>query len=649
MQQILRSIQNTTGWFLVVVLCLVYGAALCPIPAPVLAQGQPQPAVQIQVMAGYNEQYRVSHWFPITVIASNTGPDIQGILEWQFTGIPDSTTFKRVVDLPRGAQKRLSLHAFATNFARAGEVRLVVNGAVVGRQRVRLNPIDAEQYVIGVVSSDPALLNSLEVMQFNNHIGTTVTHLTPDLLPEEAITLAGIDALFLHDLPTADLTPAQYAALELWVYQGGQLVVSGGTNAERTTPGLTELLPVTVGDLRSAVSLETLGKFAPRERESMPPNATVSQVTIQPDARALDDAALLVARNRGEGQVIFSAFDFTTLRAWIGEPTLWSRVLKSTANFEPGTLYRWREANLVREVIQFPGLQLPSFGILVIFILVYIVVIGPLNFIILRRMRRSEWAWGTIPVIVLLFVVGTYSAGALIRGNQFRIMQVTLVQGYEQTTRGQATGFVGLFSPGRDTYTLTFPPEALVSHERFGWDNSAYAPVVWTDQGTELRDLLVDVSSLRTAIVEQAVDVPFRISSDLERQRGDVTGTVQNLGDTPLVDAVLVYGSSQESLGTLEPGARRDISLERNRGTFPPPVLTDSSELLDQRRVLNALFQGDQFGPFPVGPNPPMRGMPDRDGVYLLAWRDQPLIETRVNGSAVTQAGITLYIIRLDG
>ncbi len=637
--------QATGRWSLALFLCLILGITLVSTPTSTLAQ-ESSP-VRLQVSAGYDGTYRVSHWFPVNVTVSNDGPDIQGIIEWHFPGMRDNVTFKRVVDLPRGAQKRLVLNAFAKDFARTGEVRLIVDGTAIVEERVRLTPIEVEQYIVGVVSSDSALLSSLASMKFNNRTSTTVTHLSPELLPEEAPALAGIDALFLHDIITTDLTPDQRAALELWVALGGQLVVSGGANAERTVPGLTDLLPITVEGLTADVALASLGNMVPRERETLPTSTTVSQVELQPAAQSVDDAGLLVTRRQGAGQVIFSRFDLSALRAWTGEPALWSRVLESDMSFEPGTLYRWRDDNLVQEVVQFPGLQLPSFGVLVLFILVYVVVIGPLNFLMLRRMRRSELAWITVPAIVLLFVGGTYAVGTLIRGNRPRVVQVAIVQGYENTSRAQATDFIGLFSPRRDTYTLTLPPDALVSQERLGWDNSAYAPVVWTDQGTELRDLLVDVSSLRTAIVEQAVDMPFQVSSNLQRQQGEVRGEVQNLGSEPLRDAVIVYGSTQQRLGTLAPGTDHEVVLEHNRGNFPGFANFDDDEtMFNRRRILNILDEPDQFGRF--GPNTPMGGLDD-NGVYLLSWGEQPLSSVQIDGTSANQDGLILYVIRLNG
>ena len=78
-----------------------------------LARAQAQPsAIVMTVRAGYDGSYRTGEWFPISVEITNNGPDIAGQLEWSFPGQRNDPTFRTDVDLPRGAQKRVSMSAF---------------------------------------------------------------------------------------------------------------------------------------------------------------------------------------------------------------------------------------------------------------------------------------------------------------------------------------------------------------------------------------------------------------------------------------------------------------------------------------------------------------------------------------------------------
>ncbi|MBC8074660.1 MAG: hypothetical protein H7Y32_01180, partial [Chloroflexales bacterium] len=233
--------------------------------SPLAARAQDEPPVKLDVRAGYDEQghYRSNQWFPISIVATNSGNDITGVLEWRFPAQRDEGgVFQREISLPRGANKRVALAAFSRSFARNGELRLLVDGSEVLRQVVQLEPAAPNQFMVGVLSRDPALLNSLGSMTLAGSAGTQVSHLDPALLPDDATTLLGLDTIFIHDIATAELGEPQRAALAQWVRLGGQLVVSGGTSADSSAGGLADLLPVEIEGLTPNGSLAGLSKLA---------------------------------------------------------------------------------------------------------------------------------------------------------------------------------------------------------------------------------------------------------------------------------------------------------------------------------------------------------------------------------------------------
>lgn len=643
--------QFTIGRPRVILMTLIVLSFLSLAPLNALAQATPVPAqnqdaVQLQVTAGFDGMYRVGYWFPIHVIISNDGPDIRGILEWRYPQRSDShiQAFQREIDLPRGAQKRLTFYAYTTNWDRSAEVRLLNGRRVVKQQTVRLEPIDSSQFVVGVISHDTTLLNSLTTLQTGQAEGTTILRLTPEYLPEDALVLASIDTLFIHDSTPIDFKPTQITALDQWVYMGGQLVLSGGVHAEGTTTTFAALSPVTVQGLVGDAPLTALQELVRnnRHRQTIPASTTLSRFDLKPGAQALDQDGLIITQPAGTGKVIFSAFDLSTLRAWPGEPALWNRVLQFKPRFDPAIKHRLQWMSLLRDVLQLQVLQLPSFGILLLFICIYIMLVGPVNFLVLRRLQRAEWAWGSIPLIVLLFVAGTYGVSVLIRGTRYQTMQVAVVQSFEQQAQGQASAFVGIYSPHRASYTLSFPQEVLISRENLFAEQNQNIAVTWSDTRTTIHDMLVDVSALRTLIVEQVVTVPFQVRSDLDVQQGEVVGMIENIGNQPLNDALLVYGSTIQQLDRLQPGEQQTVSLVRGNPNTLDNVDDSSEAFFNRQRMLDMLLQPQQrgFGIHDTGPDP--------NGVYLLVWSEQPLIELHVDGNQASQQGLTLYMIRLD-
>src|SRR5262249_7438335 len=151
----------------------------------------------------------------------------------RFAGRPDEPTFQRAIDLPRGSRKRVTLDVFANDLVRSGQLRLLDGALILDEQTTPLEAVDQGRFLIVVVSSDPALLNSLNTLSLPSVGGTTVRHLDATALPESAASLRGVNALFLHDIDTSALSQTQRDTLARWVQIGGQLIVSGGGGGQR--------------------------------------------------------------------------------------------------------------------------------------------------------------------------------------------------------------------------------------------------------------------------------------------------------------------------------------------------------------------------------------------------------------------------------
>lgn len=622
---------------------------LAPIwQTPPVATAQQNNAIRMNIQAGYDGHYRRNQWFPVTITISNDGADVQGVIEWRLPAQTNSDSFHQYIDLPRGANKRITMHVFSENFARVAEVRVLSGKQEYAKQTIRLEPIDTDQFVVGVLSSDTTILNSLATMQFFNKSSSMVLHLDPAIIPENARSMKTLDAIFIHDINSANLSKNQREALRLWVLLGGQLVVSGGASATQSISGIKDMLPVTVEDLVPGVSLNPLQSLVLEqnliENSTLPQETTISSVRIQEDGQALDSASLITTRDMGDGKVIFTAFDFNALRVWLAEANMWSNILQSNAQLDPSLTTGWSRS-LLREVLNFPSLNLPPTIFLILFIIGYIITIGPINFFILRRMKRVEWAWLSIPVIVLVFVAATYSASFFIRGTRPELMQISIVQGFKHYREGQGTVHFGIFSPRRNNYHITLANETLA--RTLESSNDFHETVTWRDNRTEFERVVVDVSSLRTFIAERPVQVPIQVESRFKTDKGRITGSIKNIGDVTISDAILVYENSAQEIGDINPGQTTEINLERDLFNFPGIIGVSSDEeneeVFDREQILYTLFPNDVLSSSSTEP-----GQETREKVYLLAWDKEPLFDIQTDHQPMNEHHLTLYIIGLQ-
>jgi hypothetical protein len=631
--------------FAPVLILAVLSGMVAPV-APIAAQDQPP--IRIEINAGYAGAYRIAEWFPVEVNIANDGPDVRGVLEWDFPGQFNESTFQSTIDLPRGSQKRVTLHVVAQGLARNGRIRLLDGSTVLATQDVQLEAVDSARFLIGVVSSDAALLNSLNSIQLPGANGALVRNFELTHIPGQAAPLRSLNTLFLHDADTSTLSSEQTAALDMWVRLGGQLIVSGGVNGAQTAAGVRDLLPVEIsGDVVQG-DLSALARLAPGDAaQSAPTAASLSAVQPRagaeglPSSNATNVSPLLFRWNRGGGSITFATFDLAALRGWVGEPAVWQRILDFNELTSPGLSTRQQGVNVLNEVLQPESLNLPSVMILLALVLVYILVVGPLNYMLLRRARRLEWAWVTLPATMLVFATTFYVVGFSLRGGEVQVSQIAIVQGFEGQPRGIATAFVGLFSPRRTRYTVGFNPRAMISESR-GWADGGNDPVIIrsTDTMVQAPDILVDVASMRTFSAEEEVDTPLLLQSAVRREGRAVRGEIRNTGDIPLEDALIVQGNSFQQLNTIEPGAVAQVDFvnDSNNPTFPWGVILPQTGSFNRQSILTSLNTSDMNG-----------GALDSRGIYLLTWRSQPAVQVLVNDQPTTQNGLTLYIIRLNG
>lgn len=638
----LSVLRRARPWLLLLAVLagLCTGAAALPLA---LAQSP----VTLQVRAGYDGSYRLGEWFPVVVDVANDGPDLRAELEWSLPGRFDEQVFRRAVDLPRGSRKRVVLDAYSAVYSPNGRVRLLDGATELASQDVSIDAVDDSIFLIGVVSSDPALLNALDTVQINGFSGARVRHIAVSDLPETVGALRGLDALFFHDIDSAVLAPAQREALAIWVSLGGQLVVGGGANAAAAAGGLADLLPVqSVGALAQG-DIAPLATLAGADAASLPAGTTLSRAQPRPDAELLPPGASLLFRHGyGAGLVTFSAFDLASLRGWPGEPALWGQVLRDLQPLRPGASSRLSQFNLLdRGVLKLPSLNLPSPWTLLLFVLGYVLVIGPLNYVVLRRVRRLELAWITVPVVVLLFTGGLYIVGTLLRGGTAQYNQLAIVESSEGQRRGLATSFIGLFSPQRASYALTFPQATLVTGGPTQlFLNARFEPVRVDEAGAPSVAVLADIASVTMFVAEATVDVPPQVESNLAGEAQGMRGEIRNSGAVALDDAVLVRGNTFVRLGTLAPGVSKEVRPEDAQANFPSALDLGASGVFDRQPMMNMLFDRDlsRLGS-PGSPNAPNAP----EGIYLLGWVSQPAVATNVDGQPVPQNGLTLYVLRL--
>jgi hypothetical protein len=109
----------------------------------------------------------------------------------------------------------------------------------------------------------------------------------------------------------------------------------------------------------------------------------------------------------------------------------------------------------------FEGVPVISFGWVAVFILLYTLLIGPVEYFVLKKVfKRLELTWVTFPVIVLTVSAIAYFTAYALKGDDLKINKLDVVDVDPASNRVYGRTWFTIFSPRIETYTITTEPAA---------------------------------------------------------------------------------------------------------------------------------------------------------------------------------------------
>jgi hypothetical protein len=393
-------------------LCL--SAALAMQPAPASAQGNGEaPSVSVTADAALGGNVNRGHAPWIVVTLENHTEERSVILD--VSG--GSATRQRRLDLGVGATKRLGILAPSTA---SWNVNIRVLDAetreTLGETTAAIKVRSTDDTVIAYVGrrppglrapeDDPALLDGadLEWEQMQKH----TARVSPRLFPESWTAWSGIDALYWPHPKFDRLSAPQAAALEGWILTGGHLVVAVDDGWRSVAAhDLARLLPaelngveiVTGGQARQLMgengeddnSLVSVGGHK-IPVASVTPRPGAVDFPLLPHVEDLDTGWTWPV---GDGRVSLVAADIARTDGTL-DYDAWAALLTHRTRPLDNAVYQ----DLLS--IDEPKLDLNPL-LLIVLLLLYLALIGPVDFYVLRHFKRQELTLITYPVIIIVF------------------------------------------------------------------------------------------------------------------------------------------------------------------------------------------------------------------------------------------------------
>jgi len=280
----------------------------------------------------------------------------------------------------------------------------------------------------------------------------------------------------------------------------------------------------------------------------------------------LPDAWQPGARGRaaaGRGEVVATDGAIAAGR-WTGlvEPSGWGTVSSRFGG----------QSSLATSLALGAGLRTPQIGWLVGFLAVYVLAVGPLLFLAVRRAGRPELAWVAVPLVAVLFSTGSYVVGRNLREATQLVHASVLSSG---PAGPMASSYLGVFSRSGETVGVGFPA---------GWSSGPFAELGQSAATPSVVTRTADGPSWRlpleagqfgmvqgTGPAAGGPDTGGLEITSVARTGGKLEGTLRNTTSFQLEEVAVLVGSEAAPMGSLGPGEQRPFSLSnidasRNRG-----------------------------------------------------------------------------------
>jgi len=572
---------------------LVVGYAL-----PV-SEASAAPTLEVQAKAGISGKAKYQSVTPLQVTVKNNGADFSGDMAINaFNSYQAASALVVPIDIAAGEEKTFTLYldsladygySDADLFAfYEGDIEKGKKVAYKGTKRLQANFLEANStFVYTLTDKSDRLSAYLRLSQFAPSTSVEVFNLNQlkdYTLPEVAQGFAMANIIAVDEIAIADLSPKQQEALLKWVQDGGTLLLGGAEQINETAGVFKDYLPLSLSQQTTSVSADSLTKLSGGGifTQAIPVYTATENKGSIPVLK--DNNIILAAKKQvGSGEVVQTTFSLgdQPLASMDGYAALTAKMLdiqtmsQQTQMQGQSTMDQLSyELGSINEL--FPSFEV-SVSYMLIVIILYILVIGPLLYFVLKKMDKREHAWWVIPAISVVLSIALFIFGAKDRIVQpqvqqsafFKVNEDSSVNGYyvESILTNRSGDFV--VNADNNTSALAFRNNYNLTGTAGSLHESSYIKEHANGSTLTLRDLSYwSVQSFGGKTAAQNIG---KMDVDITLKDEKLSGTVKNNFPFALKDVTVISGTKEVKLGDIEPNATLKVDQEMKTTVLQKP------------------------------------------------------------------------------
>jgi len=261
--------------------------------------------------------------------------------------------------------------------------------------------------------------------------------------------------------------------------------------------------------------------------------------------------------------------------------------------------------------INIPALNHPAPGLIFGLIVLYIIVIGPITYQVLKRRKALDMAWVSIPVTALVVTLLLAVTGWVVRGNNTLVYALSTIQQQSDADTAFVATSLAVYTPFRTTIQITSNQGASLAPL---YDNQNMSVGVVNDaDGTNRVRYTSGIGDVHYFQSTTTIPAPLQISQRLVYRGGSLDGDITVTG-IPLSDAVLLHGTFSQVLGNIATNTPINVHIDSTSSSFPCDAPNDDQATFNVLRIYEQV----------AGPCGAVNALPE-NRVVLYGWSDMPL------------------------
>jgi hypothetical protein len=375
--------------------------------------------------------------------------------------------------------------------------------------------------------------------------------------------------------------------------------------------------------------------------------------------------------------VIYLTFDpaLEPFSSWNGKENFYRQLMGLDV---PRPVWGWgfQDWDAARQAVHvFPNRRTPG-GIEIFgFLLVYVIVIGPVNALVLKRLKRRNLAWLTIPGLVILFSLAAFIYSIFGYSNQTVLNRLAVVQINADDKRAHVDGLIGILSPNQSSYSieagtgLLAHPIPIANQSGALSSNHPWSFLEASGGSTIIDPIQVDAAGFEALAVEgqvPAADIHGDLTLQVNGKDLLLTGVINNNSDIALENVVLLAPGGLQKLEPLGAHSSRNINfpiqskdIQAGSNGFSRPNAGGLLGLLAQQNgslaadltgsSANSSLQAEQrdtlLSAFAKTGN---QGEGSQGKIILAGWSSTSPLDAKLVGQTPENVLSTLYLVSIN-